>query len=238
MADDTSGEIVRVEQLSKTFVLHNQGSAELTAFAEISFSVHAGEAVVLHGPSGSGKSSLLRILYGNYLPSAGRVLIKHRGAFVDIGACDPRVTLDVRRNTINFVSQFLRVIPRVATRDIVMDPLLRRGAAVPEARARAEAMLERLHLPARLWDLPPATFSGGEQQRVNIARSFVHISPVMLLDEPTAALDEANRAVVVELVSEARRNGAAIIGIFHDDEVRKTVATRLFDMAGRNPLAA
>ena len=99
---------------------------------------------------------------------------------------------------------------------------------VDEARERAEALLAALRLPRAHWELPPATFSGGEQQRVNIARSFIRNYPVMLLDEPTASLDAENRAIVVQLIRQALDRGAALIGIFHDQDVRDAVATRLF----------
>lgn len=222
--------MIRVSDVAKTFTLHNQDATVLPVFAGVGFGVDAGEAVVLHGASGVGKSSLLRILYGNYRPTAGQVEIRHVGRMVDIVAATPRAVLEVRRRTLGWVSQFLRVIPRVSALDIVRDPLLARGAAEPEATRRARDMLARLNLPERLWALPPATFSGGEQQRVNIARSFVDPAPVLLLDEPTASLDAANRDVVVELIGEARNTGAAIVGIFHDAEVRDRVATRLLDL--------
>jgi alpha-D-ribose 1-methylphosphonate 5-triphosphate synthase subunit PhnL len=149
---------------------------------------------------------------------------------VDIVHADPRLVLQVRRKTLSYVSQFLRVIPRVSTLDIVKDPMLGRGVPDGEATVRAQNLLARLNLPERLWALPPSTFSGGEQQRVNIARSFVDPTEVMLLDEPTASLDAGNRAVVVELINEAREKGASIIGIFHDEAVRDCVATRSLDL--------
>ena len=189
-----------------------------------------GEAVILHGASGVGKSTLLRILYGNYRPSAGHVHVLHGSQFVDIVTATPRRVLEVRRRTLSFVSQFLRVIPRVSTIDIVKDPMLARGIDPSEATRRAGDMLARLNLPERLWTLAPSTFSGGEQQRVNIARSFVDPTAIMLLDEPTASLDAANRDVVVHLIDEARNNGAAIIGIFHDEAVRDRIATRRLDL--------
>lgn len=223
-------DMIRVEAVSKTFTLHNQGGARLPVFRNVNFSVRAGEVLVLAGASGAGKSSLLRILYGNYLPSQGKIDIRHEGAMVDIAAAPPRTILEVRRRTLGFVSQFLRVIPRVSAIDIVRDPLLARGVGEAEATERAGAMLARLNLPERLWSLAPATFSGGEQQRVNIARSFVDPSPVMLIDEPTASLDARNRDVVVELIEQARSQGSAIVGIFHDESVRERVASRLLDI--------
>ncbi|MEN5082103.1 phosphonate C-P lyase system protein PhnL [Bosea sp. TWI1241] len=222
--------MIQVENVSKEFVLHNQGGVRLPVFDAIDFSVAAGEALVLAGASGAGKSSLLRILYGNYRPSAGAIRITHDGRPVDIVQAVPRTVLEIRRRTLSFVSQFLRVIPRVSALDIVRDPLLARGVAPEEASERAKAMLARLNLPQRLWELAPATFSGGEQQRVNIARSFVDPSPIMLIDEPTASLDAANRDVVVALIGEARAAGAAIVGIFHDEAVREAVATRYLDI--------
>jgi alpha-D-ribose 1-methylphosphonate 5-triphosphate synthase subunit PhnL len=222
--------MIRVANVTKAFTLHNQGGVRLPVFDDVSFCVESGEALVLAGASGAGKSSLLRILYGNYLPTSGKIEIRHEGGMVDIVSALPRTVLDVRRHTLGFVSQFLRVIPRVSTLDIVRDPLLARGVAVDEATERAGAMLARLNLPERLWSLAPATFSGGEQQRVNIARSFVDPSPVMLIDEPTASLDAANRDVVVELIAEARQRGSAIVGIFHDEAVRVRVATRYLEM--------
>ncbi len=231
MIDSPAAEMIRVRDVTKAFTLHNQGGTRLPVFHKVSFEVRAGEVLVLAGASGAGKSSLLRILYGNYLPSSGVIEIAHGGGMVDIARALPRTMLDVRRRTLGFVSQFLRVIPRVSALDIVRDPLLARGVAEGEAGRRAAEMLARLNLPERLWTLAPATFSGGEQQRVNIARSFVDPSPIMLIDEPTASLDAKNRDVVVELIDEARQRGSAIVGIFHDETVRNRVATRSLDIS-------
>jgi len=180
---------------------------------------------------------LLRCLYGNYGATGGDVRIQHQGEWVSLSKAEPRDVYDVRRRTMGYVSQFLRVIPRVSTLDIVADPLRRLGVSAEEARARAAQWLQRLNLHEHLWHLPPATFSGGEQQRVNIAHGMIADSPVLLLDEPTASLDADNRRVVVELIQAARAKGCAIVGIFHDDEVRNAVATRCFDVEQfKNPL--
>jgi alpha-D-ribose 1-methylphosphonate 5-triphosphate synthase subunit PhnL len=188
--------------------------------------LHAGECLALVGPSGAGKSSLIRCLYGNYLPQNGTIRVRHRGAMVHLTDVHPQRIIDIRRYTIGFVSQFLRAIPRVSALDIVAEPLVARGADPDGARDAAAALLARLNIPQRLWNLAPATFSGGEQQRVNIARSFVADYPVLLLDEPTASLDPDNRAVVVDMIVEARNRGTGIVGIFHDVDVRRAVATR------------
>ena len=216
--------------LSKTFTLHGRGGLQLPVFSGINLRVHAGECLALTGHSGSGKSSLLRCLYGNYSASQGDVRILHRGEWVSLSSAEPRDVYDVRRRTMGYVSQFLRVIPRVSTLDIVADPLRRLGVSAVDARARAAEWLQRLNLHDHLWHLPPATFSGGEQQRVNIAHGMIADSPVLLLDEPTASLDADNRRVVVDLIQAARAKGCAIVGIFHDDEVRNAVATRCFDV--------
>ncbi len=222
--------MLRTERLSKQFLMHNQDGIVLPVFADLSFAVNRGEAVILHGDSGVGKSTLLRILYGNYRPTSGHVFIQHDHETIDIVTAEARRVLDVRRKTLSFVSQFLRVIPRVKTIDIVKDPMLMRGVSENDATVRAEAILDRLNLGHRLWNLAPATFSGGEQQRVNIARSFVDPTTIILLDEPTASLDAHNRDVVVDLINETRINGATIIGIFHDEAVRDRIATRRLDL--------
>lgn len=226
----TPSPILQVQNLCKTFTLHTQGGVRLPVFADVSFSVAPGECVVLAGPSGSGKSTLLRSLYANYLPDAGHIRVRHGEGWVDMVTAEPREILAVRRESMGYVSQFLRVIPRVPTLDIVAEPLLAQGVAEDEAQARARTLLARLALPERLWSVPPATFSGGEQQRVNIARSFIRSFPVLLLDEPTASLDQANRETVIGLVNEAREAGAAIVAICHDAPVRDAIATRLFDV--------
>lgn len=227
---DTVSPRIIVEGLAKTFVLHNQDAASIPVFAGLELAVRPGECVVLAGESGVGKSTLMRSIYGNYLPSSGSVRVLHDGAYVELGAAPPHAVLDIRRRTLGYVSQFLRVIPRIATLDLVMEPLLENGVDRDEAEARAVALLAALRLPEEHWKLPPATFSGGEQQRVNIARSFIRDYPILLLDEPTASLDAANRAIVVELIQAALGRGAAMIGIFHDLDVRDRVATRLFEV--------
>lgn len=217
--------------VAKTFTLHAQGGAELAVLSGASLQVDSGEAVALSGPSGTGKTTFLRMLYGNYRATAGEILIHHQGQFVDIARDNPRLLLAVRAQTLGYVSQFLRVIPRVPAVDIVAEPLSRRGIDRTEAIARAESLLARLRIPERLWPLSPVTFSGGEQQRVNIARGFAADYPILLLDEPTASLDPANRDVVVALIGEAKARGVAVVGIFHDAAVREAVCDRVCDMA-------
>jgi alpha-D-ribose 1-methylphosphonate 5-triphosphate synthase subunit PhnL len=222
--------VLETADLSKSFTLHARGGLALPVFSGIDLSVSPGECLALTGHSGSGKSSLLRCLYGNYAASSGDVRIRHQDQWVNLSHALPREVLDVRRRTLGYVSQFLRVIPRVSTLDIVAEPLRRLGTAADEARGQAAEWLARLNLHERLWHLPPATFSGGEQQRVNIAHGLIAGHPVLLLDEPTASLDADNRRVVVELIHAARARGAAVVGIFHDDEVREAVASRCLDV--------
>ena len=227
-----SGPALEVRRLAKAFVLHVQGGVRLPALDGVSVAVHPGECVVLADPSGAGKSTLLRSIYGNYLVREGQVLVRHRERVVDMVGAPPRVVLDVRRHSLGYVSQFLRVIPRVPAEQVVAGTLRARGVEAGPALARARAVLERLRVPERLWALSPVTFSGGEQQRVNVARVFVADYPILLLDEPTASLDAVCRLAVVELIREARARGAAVLGIVHDAEVRAQVATRVRTLAG------
>lgn len=222
--------MIEVANLSKKFVLHNQGGVALEVFGGLDLSVHAGECVALYGRSGSGKSTLLRSLYANYKPVSGSVFIRHGDAMIDIAHAEPRMVLQIRRHTLGYVSQFLRAIPRVSTFELVASARRELTGDAEDAARRATDLLKRLNIPPRLWDIAPATFSGGEQQRVNIARGFAIDYPIMLLDEPTASLDGTNRAVVVDLINEAKARGAAVVGIFHDDEVRTAVADRTFIM--------
>lgn len=220
--------MITVSDISKTFTLHNQGSAVINVLSDCSFQVAAGECVALTGASGAGKSTVMRMLYGNYLADAGRIDV----GGLDIVTAEPRDILRLRRGTLGYVSQFLRVVPRVSTLDVVAEPLLVNGVAEDEARDLAARMLARLNLPKDLWSLSPTTFSGGEQQRVNVARGFVYDYPALLLDEPTASLDGANRSVVLELIEQAKARGAAIVGIFHDVEARERVCDREIDVTG------
>lgn len=227
-----------VSEVFKSFTIHLRDGIRLPVVANVSFSVCAGECVVLGGPSGIGKSSILKMLYGNYAVESGQILVAHQDRIVDIAGADPRTVLEVRRQTLGYVSQFLRTVPRVPALDVVAEPLVARGHKVEEAREAASALLSRLNLPEALWQLPPATFSGGEQQRVNIARGFITDHSILLLDEPTASLDAANRTVVVEMIRAKKAEGVALLGIFHDEEVREAVADRILDVAQFSPRKA
>ncbi|WP_377298267.1 phosphonate C-P lyase system protein PhnL [Rhizobium sp. SGZ-381] len=227
-----------VSEVAKSFTMHLRGGLKLPVVANVSFSVASGECVVLGGPSGIGKSSILKMLYGNYAVDSGQILITHADKTIDIASADPRVVLDVRRSALGYVSQFLRTVPRVSALDVVAEPLVARGFAAEDARERAAELLARLNLPRDLWQLPPATFSGGEQQRVNIARGFITDHAILLLDEPTASLDAANRKVVVEMIRAKKAAGVALLGIFHDEEVREAVADRILDVTAFSPRKA
>ncbi|MGF1553379.1 MAG: phosphonate C-P lyase system protein PhnL [Paracoccaceae bacterium] len=218
--------VVAVEGVAKAFTLHVQGGVVVPVLEGARLSVAAGECVALTGASGSGKSTLLRLLQGNYAPGAGRIVV----AGLDLATASPREIAALRRERLGYVSQFLRVVPRVPSIDVVAEPLRLGGAGEAAARERAGALLSRLNLPERLWGLSPTTFSGGEQQRVNVARGLGHPYAVLLLDEPTASLDPLNRDVVLDLVAEAKARGAAIVGIFHDEAARSAVADREVDV--------
>ena len=222
--------MIEISNAEKTFTMHLQGGVQLPVVRGVSFEVRAGECVVLSGPSGAGKSSILKMIFGNYRCDGGRIGICHEGAMIDLASAEPRQILSVRRATIGYVSQFLRAVPRVATIDVVAEPLIAGGIVRAEARQRAGSLLRTLNIPEPLWALPPFTFSGGEQQRVNIARGFISDLPILLLDEPTASLDAVNRAVVVDLIDEKKRAGVAMVAIVHDDEIRQLIADRVVDV--------
>ncbi|UWR92850.1 phosphonate C-P lyase system protein PhnL [Phaeobacter inhibens] len=226
--------MIELQNVSKSFTLHNQGGAVIPVMEGASLTVAAGECIGLTGASGAGKSTLMRVIYGNYLAASGKVMIGR----VDVARAAPREILALRRETLGYVSQFLRVVPRVPTLDVVAEPLLAVGVDLAVARDRAATLLAGLNIPERLWQLSPTTFSGGEQQRVNIARGFAHTYPAMLLDEPTASLDAQNRATVLSLIEEAKARGAAIIGIFHDEAAREQVCDRFVDVSAFTPKAA
>lgn len=243
--------VIEVRSLAKSFTLHQRHGVRLPVLDDFSMEVHAGECVALVGASGRGKSTLMKCLYGSYGCDAGSIVLRLFGQTWDFGQAEARTVLALRRHAISHVSQFLRTIPRVGALDVVAERLLDEPASGQDtpppqtglgngellddtvldarqqaARRQAGELLARLNVPQALWPLPPSTFSGGEQQRVNIARGFIRPTPVLLLDEPTASLDAANRQVVVSLILEARARGTAIVGIFHDEEVREAVATR------------
>ncbi|MFN3294303.1 MAG: phosphonate C-P lyase system protein PhnL [Gemmobacter sp.] len=223
--------MIEVRDLAKSFTLHNQGGTVIPVMAGACLGVAAGECVGLVGRSGAGKSTLMRMVQGNYLAAGGSI----RVAGQEVVGAAPRDIIRLRRETLGHVSQFLRVVPRVPTLEVVAEPLLALGVPAATARDRAAGLLARLNIPERLWGLSPTTFSGGEQQRVNIARGFVHDFPVLLLDEPTASLDAANREVVLQLIEGAKARGAAILGIFHDEGARARVCDRLVDVTGFTP---
>jgi len=223
-------QVLEVANVSKSFTMHLRGGVVLPVMRDVSFSVAAGECVVLSGPSGIGKSSILKMIFGSYRCEHGSIRVHHAPHATDVAHAAPREIIALRKRVIAYVSQFLRAIPRVAAIDVAAEPLIASGADREAARDRAAELLSYLNVPERLRGLPPATFSGGEQQRVNIARGFVGEHPLLLLDEPTASLDAENRAAVVKLINERKRRGAAIVAIVHDLDVRDAIADRLIDV--------
>ena len=212
--------MINVQNVSKTFILHQQNGVRLPVLQGASLTVNAGECVVLHGHSGSGKSTLLRSLYANYLPDEGQIQIKHGDEWVDLVTAPARKVVEIRKTTVGWVSQFLRVIPRISALEVVMQPLLDTGVPREACAAKAARLLTRLNVPERLWHLAPSTFSGGEQQRVNIARGFIVDYPILLLDEPTAFLDLPNRYELCLLLRKlTQKEGKCILFSTHDLDI-------------------
>jgi alpha-D-ribose 1-methylphosphonate 5-triphosphate synthase subunit PhnL len=218
--------MIELNKITKKFTLHNQGKTNILVFKNLNLKINPGEIVALTGPSGVGKSSILKMIYGNYVFQSGEIKINN----YKIDHKYPRNIIELRKNTIGYVSQFLRVIPRVPTIEIVMEPLLEINLDQEEVRERAEKILLDLNIDKNLWNLSPLTFSGGEQQRVNVARGLIRNYPCLLLDEPTASLDNVNKDIVLNLINEKKDKGSSIIGIFHDESSRKYLNAREIDI--------
>lgn len=206
--------VLDIRGLSKGFVMHHLGQG-FAAFEGISFSVDAGEFVLLKGANGAGKSSLLRTLYRSYLPQAGQVLFRSAHGVIDLArAADVDIT-HLRRTEIGFVTQFLVARPRVSAENLVAEPLRVAGVDPAEALERARHWLATFGVKENLWPAYPTTFSGGEQQKVNLARALIRPHKLLLLDEPTASLDATARAALVQRLADLKAQGTAMIGVFH-----------------------
>ena len=214
--EDSSGNVLDVRNMGKTFRLHERQTV-LEAFQEVSFQVRSGGLTALAGPSGSGKSSVLKCIYRTYLPTAGQVLYRPEGdPVVDLAQLNDYEMIELRRRGIGFVTQFLHCLPRQPALEVVARPQVARGVRRSLARQQASELLRRLAVPEHLWELPPATFSGGEKQRVNIARGLIGRPRLLLLDEPTASLDGGSADRVLAELQASRDKGASIVAVFHD----------------------
>jgi alpha-D-ribose 1-methylphosphonate 5-triphosphate synthase subunit PhnL len=224
--------ILEVEGFSKSFYNHAQ-AMRIPSASDVALKVWPGRLTAVVGPTGAGKSSVLNGVYRTYLPSAGRMLFRtESGAQIDLAQASEHQILDLRRVEIGFVTQFLHCLPRRGAQDVVAEPLIARGATLDEAREKARSLLDALNVPERLWTVPPATFSGGEKQRVNLARGLIARPRLLLLDEPTASLDPLTTDRVVSLLDDLKRDGIGMLAIFHQPELVDRVAD---DVVKLNP---
>ncbi|HJH27963.1 MAG TPA: phosphonate C-P lyase system protein PhnL [Methanophagales archaeon] len=222
---------IEIKGLSKEFFLHQWGR-RIEGFRDVSFAVDKSECFGIFGPSGSGKSSLIRCIYRTYIPNKGEILYELRNGKVNLATLPEYEVLKLRKKAVGYVSQFLRVVPRVSAVDVVAEPLIKRGMPVEEARAAASSLLERLLIPKNLFDSFPSTFSGGELQRVNLARALITKFQLLLLDEPTASLDEGIKEIVIEMLREEKDRGATMICVSHDASFLNALADRVGVMKG------
>ncbi|MCG6537103.1 MAG: phosphonate C-P lyase system protein PhnL [Syntrophales bacterium LBB04] len=224
--------LLRVAELSKRFTIHTLGNKIIEGCQGVSFRLGQGDFLGIAGPSGSGKSTILKCIYRTYLPTGGTIWYDSLlYGWVNLAAIDDHLIIGLRHKEIGFVSQFLKVIPRVSALEIVAEPLLlKNGASPKEARNKAKELLEKLNISPKLYEAYPATFSGGEQQRINIARAIIWKPRLLLLDEPTASLDDASTQMVIQLLKEMREEGTSMIGIFHDHTLMESITDQVYDM--------
>ncbi len=231
MISTINGHRLEVRSLAKQFTLHSRGGILVEGFRDINFTLSNGQLLALSGPSGAGKSSILKTIYRTYLANQGEILFRRSDdSVIDMASCPVSRILDLRRREIGFVTQFLKILPRISALDGVAHPLIEIGVAEDEARERARIMLQRLGIREELFDLSPLTFSGGEQQRVNIARGIIAPKDLILLDEPTASLDEKSSDIVLELLKNLKERGIALVAIFHDQRKIDRVADKSIDV--------
>ncbi len=226
--------MLELENLSKQFIMHHLGGKTIVGFKNISLRVPPGCSLGISGPSGSGKSSVLKCIYRTYLSTSGNIWYRSdRFGSVNLARAELNVVGMIRELEMGSITQFLKVIPRVSALDIVAAPLVMAGLEKTEADRRAAVLLERLGIPRILFDAYPATFSGGEQQRVNIARAVIKAPRLLILDEPTASLDRWTTKVVLQILRELRQKGTTMIGVFHQPDILKEFGDEIFTMPSR-----
>lgn len=228
--------ILTVEDYAKTFHLHERNKI-IPSASRVNLSVYSGKLTALVGPTGAGKSSVLQGIYRTYLPSAGRILFRTRtGDVVNLARADEHQVLELRKQEISFVTQFLHCLPRKSAIDVVAEPLFARGVLVEEARERAAKLLQQLAVPGHLWNVPPATFSGGEKQRVNLARGLIAQPRLLLMDEPTASLDPATTERVVAHIETLKATGIGMLAIFHHPDLVRRLADDVVELSSPIPV--
>ena len=222
--------ILEVNDLSKVFNLHILNNKRIEALKDINFTMQEGEIIGLTGKSGSGKSSLMKCIYRTYLATSGEIIYASRAGKMDmVKATDHRI-IELRKSEITYCSQFLSVIPRVPVVDVVCENLFRIEKDRQVARDKAKEMLENLGLPYELWDAFPVTFSGGEQQRINVARAIIAAPRFLLIDEPTASLDQKTKDVVIDMILGLKKNGTSVLCISHDEYTLERLVDRRMDL--------
>lgn len=224
--------LLSIEYLSKSFTLHRVGR-RIQGCDDVSFSIQPGEFVGITGRSGSGKSTILRCIWRTNLPEAGRILYdSERFGLVDLCTATQRQMLYLRAYELGYVSQFLSALPRQTAYEIVLKSALEAFGVDDRARAEAETerMLRHFDLDEELWELYPRTFSGGEKLRLNIAAAMIKRPRLLLLDEPTASLDDASKLKVRELIEQLKDQGTTMLGIFHDLAFMEGLCDHEFNM--------
>ncbi len=222
--------ILEVNDLSKIFNLHILKNKRIEALKEISFTMKEGEIIGLTGKSGSGKSSLMKCIYRTYLASSGEIIYASQDGSIDMVTADDHQIIELRKTEINYCSQFLSVIPRVSAVDVVCENLFRIEKDKNKAREKAKEVLEQLGLPFELWDAFPVTFSGGEQQRINVARAIIAGPRFLLIDEPTASLDARTKDIVIDMIVDLKRNGTSVLCISHDEYTLDRLVDRRIEL--------
>jgi len=222
--------ILEVNDLSKVFNLHILNNKKIEALTDINFTMQEGEIIGLTGKSGSGKSSLMKCIYRTYLASTGEIIYTSKDGGLDLVKADDHRVIELRKTEINYCSQFLSVIPRVTAVDVVCENLFRIEKDKQVARDKAKQMLEELALPGELFDAFPVTFSGGEQQRINVARAIIASPRFLLIDEPTASLDARTKDVVIDMILGLKQNGTSVLCISHDEYTLERLCDRRIDL--------
>ncbi|MCC0638101.1 MULTISPECIES: phosphonate C-P lyase system protein PhnL [unclassified Clostridioides] len=222
--------ILEVNNFSKDFELHALNKT-IKACSEINFTISKGEFLGIIGKSGAGKSTILKSIYKTYIPTTGEIIFNSEiYGKIDLSTIGDREMINLRKKEIGYVSQFLKTLPRITAIELVVHSLIESGFEKDCAYDMAKDILTQFEIKENLWDAYPNNFSGGEKLRLNLAQAMVKKPRLLLLDEPTASLDNQSKIYVKEKMLELKNQGTTMIGIFHDIEFMETVIDKTFTM--------